>query len=93
VSTLEILGVSRPGGILGPELFRGPVFFGSTGFELNLGASFFHSASRSRHSRARRSALALASELAHFFGPFFLPVVLSHGPSRCIVTELLPHIF
>jgi hypothetical protein len=97
VSTLLICGVSLPGGILGPELVKGAVRFGSVGRldravlfrALNLGASFFHSASRSRHSRANRSACALASELAHFFGPFFLPVVLNIGGNKCIVIRKL----
>ena len=60
VSKLFTFTGSRPGGNLGPELVNTPVFFGSTGCELNLGASFFQRASLSRHSRARRSARALA---------------------------------
>ena len=86
VSKLLISTGSRPGGNLGPELFSGPVGFGATGFEMNFGAMPFQRASLSRHSRASCSALALASALAHLRGPFFLPVVLSYGPSRCIVT-------
>jgi hypothetical protein len=33
---------------------------------------------------------ALASEDAHFLGPFFLPVVLNQGPSRCMVIKETP---
>ena len=82
VSWLAIYGVSRPGGNVTLRVSVG-AFIARLRFLAS--ASTPNYLSFSFHIVSSISALCLASALAHFFGPRFLPVVDSQGPSRCIV--------
>ena len=75
-------GVSRPGGTRMVTVKVPAGFGGDAGVRLNLGAIFLKLPRRCSHSSCNSSARRLASALAQRLGPFFLPVVVSQGPSK-----------